>query len=77
MDTVTPHPIPHRHYRAWVRTCPTCGHRETSPLLLTIHIACPNGCGTMGQGPQGTAPDIDTVTEWLTCGIDAVCSDHR
>ena len=77
MKTTTPHPIPHRYHRAWARHCDTCGHRELSTLLLTIHIACPNGCGTMDQAAQHAAPDVETVTEWLTCGIDAVCPTHR
>ena len=51
-----------RYYRAWARTCTACGHRETSALLLTIHIACPRGCGTMDQPEQGAAPDIETIT---------------
>ena len=71
------HAIAHRYYRAWERSCNSCGMKVMSDLLLTIHLQCPNGCGKMQQAKQNTPPDIETVTEWLTCGIDAVCPEHR
>lgn len=73
-----PHTIPYRYYRAWWRECPECGYRmlDAMPLHVTFH--CVNGCrAIMHQAPQGTAPDVESVTEWATCGVDAVCDDHR
>lgn len=73
-----PHAVPYRFHRAWWRTCFSCNTRTLSDLLLTIHIRC-NRCGErMSQPPQGTPPDVDTVTEWLPCTEDGYrCPDHR
>lgn len=76
--TVTTHAVPARWYRAWYRECRECGSRLLSDLLLTIHVRCPNGCGTMAQADQGAAPDVETVTEWRGCLPGGwQCEEHR
>jgi hypothetical protein len=75
------HAVPHRWYRAWWRYCKDCNTRYLSDANLTIRIRC-NHCGdVMDQPPQHTPPDVETVTEWLTCDPDNAdqwrCRDHR